>query len=354
MSKIIIIGPCKLAIGGIYSIISNIKNSVDIQNIDILYVCADTKRSRTFKILKFFIILFKIIGNTIVHRPRDCLFFSSAGASFWEKSLWGWVLNKLNIRPHMVMVDGNFPDYYQSLPLFFKRLANRLVSNVNIVAQSSSWSQYYKGIFDKSVIQIVTGGVDTDYFVPAKLSSQKTDNFVMLYVGWVIEKKGIFDLIEAINIISKQHYNFSLVIVGPLYEGRKKIDELINLYGLQNIIEIPGHTHSRSELRDRYQSADIFIFPSHFEGFPVALIESLSSGLPSIGTKVGGIPDILDHGNCGILVDPNNPIQLSNAILELMRNPVLMSRMKALARFRAETEYNISQSVSSYLSLFGK
>jgi glycosyltransferase involved in cell wall biosynthesis len=354
MSKIMIIGPCKLAIGGIYSIISNIKRSTNTHNIDILYVCADTRPSLILKILKFFSVLLKIIGNAFVYKSRECLFFSSAGASFWEKSLWCWVLNLLNIKSHMVMVDGNFPSYYQSLPLFFKKIANRLVFNVDIVAQSSSWAQYYKDIFNKFEVPIVTGGVDTDYFFPAKLIKQKTDDFVLLYVGWVIEKKGIFDLIEAIHIVSKDKYNFRLVITGPLYEGRKKIDELISLYGLQNIIEIPGHSFSRSEIKKRYQSADIFVFPSHFEGFPVALLESLSSGLPSIGTKVGGIPEMLDYGNCGLLVDPNSPVQLSNSILELMSNPSLMSKLKVSARKIAETKYNINQSASSYLSLFGK
>ena len=162
-------------------------NSVVLQ--DIYYVCADTYDLRILKALKFFIVLYKIIKSVIVNKPTDCLFFSSAGASFWEKSTWGWILNKVNVTSYMVMVDGNFPEYYQSLPSFFKRLANLLVSNVNIVAQSISWAQYYKNLFRKSEISIVTGGVDTNYFIPKIQSKQKNNNFVMLYVGWVIEKK---------------------------------------------------------------------------------------------------------------------------------------------------------------------
>jgi len=352
MSKLMMVIPCNKAIGGIKTIVYSLEKELSKNNIDIVRCCSDTTAIKIFRPIKAVAILSEIIFKALTLKPKNALYFSSAGASFWEKAIWGWVLAKLNICPFMVMVDGNYPEYYNSLAISFKKLSGYLIKDVVVVAQSNSWAAFYKKIFNKNKVPIVSGGVDTDYFKPVNVVSN--NKIILLYVGWMIEAKGIYDLIEATNTLYKNTSlpEFELRLVGPLYEGVKKINSMINNYKLYDIIKVIGPIYNKDKLREEYQSADIFVFPSHYEGFPVALLEALSSGLACVGSNVGGIPDILDHGDCGIVYNIKYKTQLAQSISELLKDCDKMNHLKVSSRKRAIQDYSVEKSILSYMSLF--
>ena len=95
------------------------------------------------------------------------------------------------------------------------------------------------------------------------------------------------------------------------------------------------------------------MFPFHAEGFPVALLEALTIGLPCIGTAVGGVSDILDYGKAGILVNPKSPVDLAVAMRYVLSDQSLVDTYSKEAFKRARKKYSQAAFVQSYETLLG-
>lgn len=353
MKRAVIIGPRPPAIGGISTIVSMLMDAFGDSD-DFIFIDSSKSELKLAKIIRPFRLFFLIFTVCLFKRCKQAMFFSSAFMSFWEKCVWGFVISLFGIRPLMVMVDGNFPNFFDSLSSFKKNIAKFMLSRIVIVAQSPIWASYYSEIFNKLYIPVVSGGVKVEFFTPNVSPLKQPDVMRLLFVGWVCESKGVYDLIEALRLVAETRSDFLLKLVGPLSEEGSVVDRMIREGGLSNNVQICGPIYTRERLRREYHAADIFVFPTHFEGFPVALLEAIACGLPCICTKVGGIPDILDNGNCGILVDRRCPHQLADAILGFMLDRDQLKLISAKSRERAITYYSMEESIGSYLKILGE
>jgi len=343
-----IIGPQPPAIGGIASIVYLLREG--LEGID--FVDSSKPTGRLKSIFHPFFMISQLFQYCLKNKGCKVLFFSSANRSFWEKSVWALVGRVFGARVYMVMVDGNFPEFYSSLSPLGKYLARFVTAKATVVGQSKSWGEFFNKIFPKSKIKLITGGVDTEFFAPkvtSKISPDETIN--VLYVGWIIKEKGIHDILAASEILLKRHTNFKIDLVGPIYCDKDELMELIEKLGLKEVVTVTGPIHSREELRYMYCSADIFLFPSHYEGFPMALLEAISCGLPCVGSDAGGIPDILDEGQCGQIIKSHSPAAISDALSFFIENKDIRLNIAKLSRQRAILNYSNTISVDSYRKL---
>jgi glycosyltransferase involved in cell wall biosynthesis len=349
-NKVMIIGPLPPGIGGIATIVSMLKERMA----GVEFLDSSKVDSLLGKISLPVSLVLKMIVFCIQTRNAKVLFFSSAHRSFLEKSVWAILARFLGAHVYVVMVDGNFPDFYSSLPPVGRLFANFAMKRITVVGQSKSWCDYYRSIFPKSNIDEISGGVDTNFFMPSSTSEeQRSEVIKILYVGWIIKEKGIYDILEACNLLGVKLNSVSVELVGPIYCNIKELKLKVENLDLQDIVYVPGPIQSREELKQKYQSADIFIFPSHFEGFPVALLEALSCGLPCIGSDVGGIPDIIEHGQSGLIVKKQNIDALAGAIEHLINNKQLRLKFSEAARKRALKYFSIEASAKSYQVILG-
>lgn len=255
-------------------------------------------------------------------------------------------------KPILVMVDGNFPEFFSGLTPWMKSLALQFIGKVEALAvQSPSWKEYFDSIFPETNKEFVQGGIDTDFFFPR--SDKNPPIPTILYVGWMIEAKGIYDLLDAAKVVADRDIAFQLKMIGPAFGHDAGIRTRIRKLGLQDRAFFAGPTSTKEELRTKYQEADIFVFPSHFEGFPVALLEAVACGLPCISTDVGGCPDILDGGKIGILVKRRSVVELAEALSKLIQDPQLRREMGEACRGRALVKYNLQGCLNSYATLAG-
>ncbi len=345
--KNVIIGPLPPGIGGIATITGLLHN--EFKNDETFtFINTDKLPNKISKILRPFRFLKQILLTIKRNKVGVVLMFSSAYNSFWEKCIWCYIFNFFGIKTVVLMVDGRFPTFYEQLPKFIKYLSKGLVKNFDIIAtQSPFWQSYYKTLFPNNNIQVINPGINTDYFIPIQ---QKKINkpIQLLYVGWMIKNKGIYDLLEALSILSKKNIQYKLSIVGPDYGNKETIKENTIKLNIDSFIEFTGELASMDDLLKSYQNADIFVFPSHYEGFPYALMEAISCGLPCVGTRVGGIPDILNNGKNGILVNAKNPTELAEGIRTLIENDQYRKEIGLLARMHAMSNYSISKSIKDF------
>jgi len=130
--------------------------------------------------------------------------------------------------------------------------------------------------------------------------------------------KGLEYLIEAVRLLNFQFsiFNFQLIIIGDGTE-RKKLESKITEYGLKNKIILIGQI---PEAHKFMKAFDIFVLPSVKEGFPWVILEAMAAKLPIVATSVGAMPEIIESGKNGILVEPKDPQQLAETMKYLIEN----------------------------------
>jgi glycosyltransferase involved in cell wall biosynthesis len=142
---------------------------------------------------------------------------------------------------------------------------------------------------------------------------------MILTVGHLAFRKGQHILVQAFGKISRQHPDWQLVLVGP--ESGDGCSDWIRSFcrkeGLENQVKIMGQ---RTDAREWMKKCAIFVQPSLQEALGLALQEAMACGCACIGTKVGGIPELISEGSGGRLVDPGNPNQLSKTLHELVKS----------------------------------
>lgn len=149
-------------------------------------------------------------------------------------------------------------------------------------------------------------------------NKRKINNrFIILFVGHIIRAKGIFDLLNAIEIIRKLDQNIykriSWVIVGQgtdMMEFKKRL----TAFNINNDVKVVGEV-PHEKISKYMENADFIILPSWSEGLPATLVEAMGCGLPIIATEVGGIPELINK-DIGILVEPKNPEELAKGIIK--------------------------------------
>jgi glycosyltransferase involved in cell wall biosynthesis len=189
---------------------------------------------------------------------------------------------------------------------------------------------------------------------------------VLLFVGSMIERKGVDILIDSFVILSKQYSDLRLVVVGPKSKGdTTKIDETyvsqqkgkIQRAGLERQVIWAGLIREQTLLVDYYHAADLFVFPTRNEGSPNVIVEAMAAGLPVIATRLVGITDqIVSDGESGLLLEVNQTDQFVRAIDQILRNGPNRLAMGAIGRKIALEKFGFEAYCQKlkgfYISLF--
>jgi teichuronic acid biosynthesis glycosyltransferase TuaC len=174
-------------------------------------------------------------------------------------------------------------------------------------------------------ISVVYNGVDTKGFKPLRqeqivnnVRRIKQDNdIIILFVGTIKKEKGIFELLEAFNIVSKKASNLKLLIIGD-GSDRQKGEDYCATNELDTKVFFLGKKN-HSELVYWYNFSDFVVLPSYSEGLPNVLVEAVSCGKPVIASNVGGIPEIVMN-ETGLLVEARKVGSLVSAIDKMIEN----------------------------------
>ena len=130
---------------------------------------------------------------------------------------------------------------------------------------------------------------------------------------------------------------------------RAPLQVRVNQLGLTSRVHFLG---LRTDIPDVLGAADIFALSSDYEGNPLSVIEAMAAGLPTVSTAVGGVPELLQNGKEGFIVQPGHPEELSEAMMILLGDPHLRRRMGAAAAARAKEKFDVSAMVRAYEELY--
>jgi glycosyltransferase involved in cell wall biosynthesis len=158
-----------------------------------------------------------------------------------------------------------------------------------------------------------------------------------LFVGTFGRRKGAAELVDAVARLRREGVLIELEFAGK-EEFRGEESDLrshVRESGLTGFVRFHGILGTPA-LRDLYESSHVFVLPSRSEGLPMALLEAMAFGLPVVATRVGGIPDVIEDGESGLLIQPARTGELVDALRRLTSDTRLRERLGKLARARVQ------------------
>lgn len=202
-------------------------------------------------------------------------------------------------------------------------------------------------------IHLIHNGVEIDRFKPIEAKDIKAefglrpDEYIIGTAARLTRSKGVFELIEAISILSKKRKNIRLIIAGDGPE-RNSLELFAKYLGVSERIIFAG---LRNDIEKIYSAMDVFILPSINEPFGLAILEAMAVGKPVIATNTGGIPEIIRHEETGLLIEPRSPKAIAEAIDILIEKPEFSKKISQAGKDLLLTEFTSDSMAKKYETL---
>ncbi len=214
--------------------------------------------------------------------------------------------------------------FYKNASGPVKRLVNHFMKNVDVLlCVSPWWKSFYSTTFNINHVDIVNNAVIKPTVTTNLSGDIPTVNFIFL--GRVGDRKGVFDLLDCIIEMKEELSGKFKLFVGGDGET-DKLTSVIADNNLQNLVEYIGWV-SGEKKEEMFLKSHVYILPSYNEGLPIAILESMSYGLPIVSTNIGGTPEVLFEGVNGYIFTPGDKARIKEIIREIVNNPADLQRM---------------------------
>ncbi len=199
-----------------------------------------------------------------------------------------------------------------------------------------------------SKLAIVRCGIDRDKFSPRPEPGNTVPE--ILCVGRLVPAKGQHILLNACGMLKKRGIDFTLTFVGD-GEDRTSLEALSRTLGIGPQVTFTGAI-GQDEVSGYYDRADIFAIASFAEGVPVVLMEAMAKEIPSISTRITGIPELIDDGKNGLLTAPSDAEDLADKLQRLMQDPDLGITLGKNGRQQVLEQYDLNENCKFMADFF--
>jgi glycogen(starch) synthase len=208
---------------------------------------------------------------------------------------------------------------------------------------------------DSRRIAVVPHGISIDRSF--ERAPRASGELTVVFLGRMENRKGTIDLLKAAPEVLREVPETRFILIGadrPHCPGGRTHARYID-------DEFPGEVRSRITLAGRLpdeevsrwlQTADLFVAPSLYESFGLVFLEAMRWGTPVVGTTAGGIPEVVEDGESGVLVPPSRPGELARAIVGLLRNEDRRRRIGEAGRRRVETVFSVDRMARQAAELY--
>lgn len=260
----------------------------------------------------------------------------------------GYLLKKKYKLPYVIRFGGgDVPGFQERFTKVYKLIAPAIKliwKNADaLIANSQGLKDMALDFYDKKDFEIICNGVDTDIFHP--IEKKETDEFRILFVSRLIERKGLQFIIPQLQEIQKKvSKKVRLIVVG---DGpyRETLEQIVREKNVQEMVEFVGQK-DKKEIVSFYQKADVFILPSEKEGMPNVVLEAMACGLPIIMTPCEGSKELVT--NNGFIV---NHEDFGKKIIECCEKPDMTKKLSVASRKNILDGFSWKRVVDNYEKL---
>lgn len=337
--------------GGIASVVSGYRGSELEDHYKIHYVqtyCDGSKWKKLQKALYGYVLFLK---ELLFCKPDLVHIHSSFGASFYRKlpfiymaSFWGIpVVNHIH--------GSEIDNFYRNTSERDKRLKrNAFKKCQRIIALSEQWQEEFSIFADKDKIDVVA-----NYSVWQDIDPRdREDKKSILFLGFLSELKGCFDIPEIACYVKKQIGDIRFILAGTgkeadLQEIRKRAQQL----GVEDNLIFPGWV-TKDQKDQLLREASIYLLPSYTEGMPMSVLEAMGYSLPIVSTNVGGIPMLVKSGFNGFLCAPGDVQAMAKAIIEILTDAEKQIQMGRAGATIVKETYSLQKHIAQLASIYEK
>ena len=209
---------------------------------------------------------------------------------------------------------------------------------------------------DGPSIHLIYHGIDTGLFSEQSASRKPSPPYRILSIARLVDKKGLPTVFRALRNLLDQGYSLNYTLIGD-GEERRSILNQINKLGLETICTWLG-TQPHDRVIDEYRKADLFVLGCEVardgdrDGIPNVFLESMAMGVPVLATRVSAIPELVEDGRTGVLVDPGEHEEMAQCMVKLLGDEELRQRIIATARRRVREEFDNRKLIQKLAEVF--
>ncbi len=252
---------------------------------------------------------------------------------------------------------GHAKDIYTSNPLQLKEK----MTKARFVVTCTEYNRRHLSMLagnDNVPLYRIYHGIDLDLFSGGDLRRHPTVPYRLVTVARLVPKKGLSTVYRALQWLQKNDVDFQHTLIGD-GDDRDKVLALIRDLGLSGSCKWVG-TLAHEHVLDHYRRSDLFVLGCEQaangdrDGIPNVFVESLAMGLPVVGTRLSAIPELIEDGKTGLLVQPGNDEEMASAMLRILVDTQLRERVIHSGKERVRQAFNNRELIEDLFSVYRK
>ena len=322
-----------------------------------LHFSKKIERLRKFGLLKHFkvfmysyLIFFKLLLN-----KYDLVYFTltPVGNAFYRDILFVSIM-KLFCVKRVYHLHGKGVETFSNVGIN-NYLYKYVFSNAKIILLSERLYQDIRKYAEKEKCFFLANGINVERRNRPIVAYNKDESrsIKLLYLSTLYEQKGIIDFLAAINVLKWDcGLKVKASVAGEFGPGftQDEFWSIVKQYRIESEITYFGGVYG-SDKQELYETSDIFVFPSHNECFPLVILEAMGYGLPVIAASDGAIPEIIENGINGFLVEKYNPNEVANKIRDLTSDPMCRVGMSRANIIKFQERYTFESFENNFINI---
>lgn len=328
--RVLMLGTALEGQGGIASVVAVLRQDGLFEREGVRYLATHAEGSRAAKAWHALRGLAQAAMILLRERPAIVHAHTASRASFFRKSLLLWLARACGARTVFHLHGASFREFAtaESGPLARWWIRHTLEASSAVIALSPAWADFLRAYAPAAEVHVVPNSVRVERAADGAAGAAG-DTGRILFLGRAGERKGLFDLLEALAQVVPAFPEAQLAIGGDgdLDEVRRRCERL----GIGAHVQLLGWVGPEQKAAELARAA-IFCLPSHAEGLPMAMLEAMAAARPVLVTPVGGILDAVSDGANGLVVPPRDVPALAAALAALLGDAALRERLGRNAR----------------------
>jgi glycosyltransferase involved in cell wall biosynthesis len=335
-------------VGGIENVVDTLLNSELCESWEFsvfdTYRVPDAERTWFAKASQAARLFFACFARLRETRPDIVHIHFCSRVDFWKHAICLSVSRSYGAKTIFHLHGGEFEAFFGDMKPLQKALTRRVFGLAHrVIALSSYWKAFLTELVPPDRIRILNNPIDCERLSP-RPRSPDPNNPTLLLLGRLGAEKGHYDVLKALPLVVTAHPLVKVLFAGgdDDHGATENLKRLARESGLSRNIEFLGPVSFDPKV-ELLRTATMMILPSYAENMPLSVLEAMAVRMPVIATRVGSIPEVLDDGKAGLLIQAGDWQALAQCINRLLDDPAFAARLGEIAGTRARSLWDVKR-----------
>lgn len=354
--RVVLFSPALNAVSGVSTHVNMLLGSALSRDFDLLHFQVGSegrKENAAGKLWRMASSPFALAGFLLRHRPDIVHLNTSLDQKAYWRDLVYLLVARLAGRKVLNQIHGGAlpQDFFPKSSFLTGVLRRMLLASHAVSVLSSEERKAYRAFDPKINVYLVPNAIEVDDLIDVPRSINRDDPLRLVYVGRLVETKGVFEVVEALTLLKSRGVRFSMKVAGGGPDDAV-LREAVSKADLEHEIIFLGPVFGEAKRR-LWLESDVFVFPTwHKEGLPYAILEAMAAGCVSVTCPVAAIPDVMRDGIHGVFVPAKNPLMLADALARLDADRDAIAHMAQAGRDRIRAYYTTTRLADDFRRLY--